>query len=60
MNLIKVRGIDMDNKKWKTVGIGAAAAITATVSSILIRRFVKQKKETRFFDSVTEKDIAWG
>ena len=49
----------MDNKKWKTVGIGVAA-ITATVSSILIRRFVKQRKETKFFDSVTENDIAWG
>ena len=49
----------MENKKWKTLGIGAAA-ITATVSSILIRRFVKQRKETKFFDSVTEKDIAWG
>ena len=49
-----------NNKKWKTVGIGAAAAITATVSSILIRRFVKQRKETKFFDSLTDKDIAWG
>ena len=48
----------MENKKaWKTIGIGAAAAITA---SIIIRKFVKQKKETKFFDSVTEKDIAWG
>jgi len=49
----------MDNKKWTTVGLGVAA-ITATVSSILIRRFVKQRKETKFFDSITEKDIAWG
>ena len=51
----------MENKKaWKTIGIGAAAAVTATVSSILIRRFVKQRKETKFFDSISEKDIAWG
>ena len=49
----------MDNKKWKTLGIGAAA-ITATVSSILIRRFVKQRNATKFVDSITDKDIAWG
>ena len=49
-----------NNKKWKTVGIGAAAITATAVSSFLIRRFIKQRKITKFFDSITEKDIAWG
>ena len=50
----------MDRKKWITVGVGSAIAVTATVSSNLIKKIMKQKKESRFFDSVTENDIAWG
>ena len=49
-----------NNKKWKTVGIGVVAVTATAVSSFLIRKFVRQRKITKFFDSITENDIAWG